>query len=92
VVGAAMLLYGLIFALLRWRGGGILGLILVHGAMDFANLFVLPDVDLAALGRPEVPYPGLLLLGMLLLLLPLSLWRFNPAALLKPRSPQKHTR
>lgn len=76
LVGAAMALYGLIFALLRRRAGGILGPALVHGTMDFTSLLITPDLDVVSLGRPEVPYPALLLLGLALILLtPNLLWR-----------------
>ncbi len=79
LAGAAMVLYGLIFALLRRRAGGILGLALVHGAMDFTSLLITPDLDVASLGRPEVPHPALLLVGLALILLtPILLWRFSP--------------
>ncbi len=78
LVGAAMLLYGLIFALMRWRAGGILGLILVHGAIGFLAALMLPDIDVVSLGRPAVPYPAMLLLGLgLILLVPSVLWKFD---------------
>ncbi len=81
LIGAAMLLYGLIFALMRWRAGGILGLIIMHGAMDYGALLMTPDIDVLSLGRPEIPYPAVLLLGLALILVtPLVLWKFYPKA------------
>ena len=70
LVGAAMLLYGLIFALIRQRAGGILGLIAVHGLMDLANALLITTDNTVILqqGRPEIPYPALLVLGLGLLL------------------------
>ncbi len=79
LVGAAMFLYGLIFALIRWRAGGILGLILVHGLVDFAAAQMLPSLDVVGLGRPVVPYPAWLALGLALIALtPVYLWKIHP--------------
>lgn len=81
LVGAAMLLYGLFFGLLRWRAGGILWLALIHGAMDYLGMLMMPHLDVISLGRPEVPHPAFLLLGFALILLaPVVLWRFYPRA------------
>lgn len=78
--GLGMLLYGLIFGLLRWRAGGIWGLVLIHGAMDFFAAIMLPDLDVTGLGQPQLPYPALGFLGFaLLLLVPLVLWKFYPS-------------
>ncbi len=75
LVGAAVLLYGLIFALMRWRAGGILGAAIVHGWMDIASLWLLPDGDVLGLGRPQLPHPGWLFLGLALIAaVPLYLW------------------
>ncbi len=79
LVGLASLLYRLIFALIRWRAGGILGLILVHGLMDFAAVRMLPSTDVVGLGRPEVLHPLVLALGCALLAaVPLYLWLVHP--------------
>jgi len=79
LVGAAMILYGLIFALMRFRGGGILGLVIVHGAMDFLGALMLPDLDVLSLGRPSIPYPVFMYLGLALIVLPpIVLWLFYP--------------
>lgn len=87
LIGAAMLFYGLIFALMRRRGEGILGLIFIHGLMDLANALVLTTSNTAILeqGRPEIPYPGLLLLGLgLLVAVPVYLWRRKQPVLNAP--------
>ena len=74
LVGLAMLLYGWIFALIRWRAGGIWGLVVVHGLIDFTAVRLMPTLDVAGMGRPAVPHPGLLLAGLaLILLVPLGL-------------------
>lgn len=79
LVGAAMLFYGLIFALMRWRAGGIVGLVIVHGLIDLLAAQMLPDIDVVSLGRPEVPHTGWLLLGLaMLVFVPLYLWKLHP--------------
>jgi Type II CAAX prenyl endopeptidase Rce1-like len=79
IIGLATLFFGLFFALARWRAGGILGLVVVHGLMDITSAAMLPDNDVLGLGRPQIPYPGLLVVGYLLILLvPLYLWKIHP--------------
>jgi protein-S-isoprenylcysteine O-methyltransferase Ste14/membrane protease YdiL (CAAX protease family) len=92
VVGAAMLFYGLIFALMRWRAGGIVGLIVVHGLMDLQAALLVSDsnVEIISQGRPEIPYPALLVLGLVLLvLLPIYLWKLHPVLLSRLRFQKK---
>ena len=79
LVGVAMLLYGLIFALMRWRAGGIFGLVVVHGLIDFSALLLLPDLNVTALARPNISHPLMLLLGLALIAFsPLYLWKVHP--------------
>jgi membrane protease YdiL (CAAX protease family) len=79
LVGLAMLFYGLVFALMRLRAGGIVGLILVHGLIDFSAARLMPDVDVLSLGRPDVPRPLWLILGLgLILAVPILLWKGFP--------------
>ena len=74
-------LYGLIFALLRWRTGGILGAILAHGLMDFAATLLFPNTDVLSLGRPDIPHPVWMILGLVLIIAPpIYLWLFKPGA------------
>lgn len=74
-----MLFYGLLFALLRWRSRGIIGLILVHGAMDFSALLLLPDLDVLALGRPAIRSEFALAAGLLMIAaIPFYLWFVHP--------------
>ena len=82
----ATALYGLIFALLRWRTGGILGCILVHGLMDFTGMLLLPDIDVVNLGRPNIPHPSWMILGLVLIIAsPIYLWLFPRAKRSIPR-------
>jgi membrane protease YdiL (CAAX protease family) len=88
LVGAATLFYGSVFALIRWRAGGILGLILSHGLMDFAGAQMLPDTDVLALGRPAIIYSFLMVLGPgLLLIVPVYLWKIYPFTLRRVPKP-----
>ena len=53
LVGLAGFIIGLVFALVRWRAGGIAGLILVHGLADITSAELLPSIDINQLGpRP----------------------------------------
>jgi membrane protease YdiL (CAAX protease family) len=79
LVGLAGFIIGLVFALLRWRAGGIAGLIVVHGLADITSVELMPRLDYQQLGRPEITYPALLVLGyLLILLLPVYLWKIHP--------------
>jgi membrane protease YdiL (CAAX protease family) len=73
--------YGLIFALIRWRAGGILGLILAHGLMDFAGLLLLPSTDVVGLGRPNIPHPAWMFMGLALIFaVPIYMGMIHPRA------------
>jgi membrane protease YdiL (CAAX protease family) len=79
LVGSAMLLYGLIFALMRWRSGGILGLVLIHGLIDFLTVILMPDINITYLARPDVTHLLGLLIGLALIAFtPLYLWKIHP--------------
>jgi len=44
IVGvAAGILYGVYFGAIRWRAGGIIGLIVVHALMDWSTVAIIPD-------------------------------------------------
>jgi membrane protease YdiL (CAAX protease family) len=69
-------LIGAVFAVIRWRAGGIVGLIFVHGLMDVISKLMLPTMNLQELGRPNIAHPWLLILGYgLIFVVPLYLWR-----------------
>ena len=71
VVGAAMLVIGLLFALIRWRAGGILGLIVLHGLWDLETVLLVADSNAAIFDAGSITFThqGWILLGMALLLL-----------------------
>jgi len=74
-------LYGLVFALLRWRTGSIVGAILVHGLMDFAATLLLPNTDVLSLGRPDIAHLAWMMLGLVLIIAPpVYLWLLHPGA------------
>jgi len=84
LVAASAFVLGLIFALIRWRAGGIIGLILVHGLYDLQGVLQVSNSSPVVLSRtkPPVPYPGLLVLGFALMLLtPIYLWKIHPLVL-----------
>lgn len=81
LVGAVAFFFGLLFALIRWRAGGIIGLILLHGLFDLETVLMVADSNQAVLnaGSPALLHPGMMLLGLaLLLLLPFYLWLIHP--------------
>ncbi len=77
VAAVGALLLGVIFAGIRWRAGGIVGLILVHGLMDVIATMMLPNLDIQQLGRPTISSPLMLMAGyVLILIVPIYLWKF----------------
>ena len=89
LVGFATLLIGLLFALIRWRGGGIVGLILLHGLWDLETVLLVADSNAAILSGGEIAFksPLLVWLGTLVLfLVPVYVWKLHP--LVKAVSPQ----
>jgi protein-S-isoprenylcysteine O-methyltransferase Ste14/membrane protease YdiL (CAAX protease family) len=89
LVGVAMLFYGLVFALIRWRAGGIAGLIFIHGLIDFSAFLLLPDINVTAVSRPDVIHPGWLLIGLALIAFtPLYLWKVYPLSNHNKKLPQ----
>jgi membrane protease YdiL (CAAX protease family) len=78
--GFGTALFGLIFALIRWRSGGIVGLIFVHGVYDilavegWRNLEVTQAVDrLQSIDRPLALACDIILVGVIL-----YLWKIHP--------------
>jgi membrane protease YdiL (CAAX protease family) len=78
--GLGMIIIGGLFAAIRWRAGGILGLIFVHGAIDIAASYMLPSLNASQLVRPAIINPGEMLIGcaLLFLMVPVYLWRLYP--------------
>jgi membrane protease YdiL (CAAX protease family) len=71
LIGLATLLIGLLFALLRWRGGGILGLIVLHALWDLESALLVSDSNAAIVGSDKIVFtnPAMVWLGAVLLLL-----------------------
>jgi membrane protease YdiL (CAAX protease family) len=81
LIGAATFLIGLIFALFRWRAGGIVGLIALHGLWDLQGVLLVADSNDQVLswGRPEIQYPALMWVGLALMVgVPIYLWKIYP--------------
>lgn len=70
---------GCILAAIRWRAGGIVGLIIAHGLIDVvADEMRRPEV-VHQLMQPEVIRPSLVLIGTgLLVAIPIYLWKIHP--------------
>jgi membrane protease YdiL (CAAX protease family) len=81
LVGLVTLLIGLLFALIRWRAGGILGLILLHGLWDLQTVWLVADSNAAILKTQDITFSNLAMVWggtVLLLLVPLYLWWVHP--------------
>jgi len=90
LVATSAFAIGLIFALIRWRAGGIVGLIFVHGLYDLQAVLQVSNSSPVVLSRtePQVPYLGLLVLGFALMLLtPIYLWKIHPWVLSRMQRP-----
>lgn len=67
---------GLIFSAIRWRAGGILGLVVIHGVVDFIAVEIQPSFELTHIDQIQIKQPILLILGYILLLGPvIYLWK-----------------
>jgi membrane protease YdiL (CAAX protease family) len=73
---------GIIFGLIRWRAGGIVGLIVIHGLDDFLAVETQTPVVIETLGQLRhiaVVHPAAVAVGdVLLLALILYLWKIHP--------------
>jgi membrane protease YdiL (CAAX protease family) len=81
LVGFATLLIGLLFALIRWRAGGIVGLIVLHALWDLEGTLLLSDSNAEILGSGsfQIASPAGVWLGTaLLILVPVYLWKLHP--------------
>jgi membrane protease YdiL (CAAX protease family) len=67
---------GLIFAVIRWRADGILGLAFIHGLTDFIAIETQPSMDLTHLSHIQIDEPILLIFSYILLFGPvIYLWK-----------------
>jgi membrane protease YdiL (CAAX protease family) len=79
LAGLGTFLIGLIFALIRWRAGGIAGLIVVHGLIDITVLQLVPQVSTAIYDQIALPHPILAYFGFFMILaVPVYLWKIDP--------------
>ena len=79
LAGFGTLVIGIILAAIRWRSGGIAGLIIVHAAIDIVAVHMLPNLDVQQWGRPNIIHPVYLIVGYLLIIaIPLCLWTIHP--------------
>lgn len=80
-------LLGIVFALIRWRAGGIVGLVVVHGLFDLVAVETqtpVPFETLEQLRQITIVHPAAVIVGDALLLgLVLYLWKVHPR--LRPR-------
>jgi membrane protease YdiL (CAAX protease family) len=74
--GVGTALIGLIFGVIRWRAGGILGLILVHGLIDFVAVETYQAASLPMIEQAQINNPAWAILGALIVAaVPLILWK-----------------
>jgi membrane protease YdiL (CAAX protease family) len=67
---------GLIFGVIRWRAGGIIGLAFIHGLADFIAVETQPSIEFSQFEQIQIEYPILLILSYFFLFVPLIyLWK-----------------
>lgn len=73
---AGGVIYGVLFGVVRWRAGGIVGLIIVHGLADITTAAIVPENPLRYLNQVQMVQPLLAILTVILLVgLPVYLWK-----------------
>lgn len=80
VVGLATLVIGVLFALIRWRAGGILGLIILHGLWDLETVLLVAETNTEILVPGKITFSNLPLIWLgtiLLFLTPVYLWKIH---------------
>jgi len=71
---------GVIFGVIRWRAGGIVGLILIHGLLDVIAEEIWPSLTIEQVSQVHVVHPALgILSDVLLLAVLIYLWKFHPS-------------
>lgn len=81
LAGFAALLIGLLFALIRWRAGGIVGLIFLHGLWDLQTVLLVSDSNAEILDVSEISFAnpvGVWLGAAMLYGVPIYLWLLHP--------------
>ncbi len=68
-------IYGLLFGAIRWRAGGIVGLMIVHGLVDITTAAIVPENPLRYFNQVQIVQPLLAILTVAVLVgLPVCLW------------------
>jgi membrane protease YdiL (CAAX protease family) len=86
LVGLATFVIGLLFALIRWRTGGITGLIFLHGLWDLETALLVSDSNAMILSPENFSFINQTLISLatlLLILVPIYLWKIHPVVLAK---------
>ncbi len=81
LIGITMFFIGLVFALMRWRAGGITGLIVLHGFYDLETVLLVAgdNTSILSQGAPDVISRTWIYIGMALLVsVPVYLWKIHP--------------
>jgi membrane protease YdiL (CAAX protease family) len=81
LLGATALFIGLLFALIRWRGGGILGLIVLHALWDLQSVLLVSGFnnDIYSVDRTDIIHPLWIILGYaMMLIVAVYLWKVHP--------------
>jgi membrane protease YdiL (CAAX protease family) len=74
--GLGTFIAGVVFGAIRWRAGGIVGLIVVHGLIDLVTVEMAPDLTIQQLRQVHIVHPVLVILGYALMLaVLLYLWK-----------------
>jgi membrane protease YdiL (CAAX protease family) len=69
-------IYGVLFGVIRWRAGGIAGLMIAHGLLDITTTAIVPENPLQYFNQVQVVQPLLALLTIILLVgIPVYLWQ-----------------
>jgi uncharacterized protein len=77
--GVGTFICGLFLAAIRWRAGGIMGLIVIHGLYDTIALGLWPTLRVSEVSQVQIIHPvlGILADGLFLILF-LYLWKLYP--------------
>jgi len=81
LAGVATFVIGLLFALIRWRAGGIVGLIILHGLWDLETVLLVADSNAQIFSSLDVQFAsplGVWVGFALLVLTPVYVWKVHP--------------
>jgi membrane protease YdiL (CAAX protease family) len=77
--GLGTFLIGVVLACVRWRAGGIAGVVFAHGLIDVLSAELTPGLRASRFGAVAITSPALAMAGTLLIVgLPLYLWLIHP--------------